>query len=84
MADDRDALIATLTEEGWEQADASDVASIAKFVMHRTAELYAMVDGSVKLVAWGKALTYRVPFPRTAPNSVVLAAARAAVEADDA
>ena len=70
MADDRDALIATLAEEGWERVPNVDALTFANGM------------ASITIFQWnGLAIVARM-FRGDAPNSVILAAARAAVEAE--
>ena len=78
MADDRDALIATLTAEGWEERwDGQDYVDIA---MRRVAECRVWRHGDVDLYGLGN--QWSGTFEEDTPNSVILAAARAAVEAE--
>ena len=78
MADDRDALIATLTEEGWvKNVHGSKVLTAPNgwhIVPPRFADATTSLTTPVGVVA--------ASFAPHAPNAAILAAARAAVEAE--
>ena len=87
MADDRDALIATLTEEGWE--DITERVWMGLPPMSPCADMETPNGGLVSLYTFGDGAADLHPakgletnYPADTPNSVILAAARAAVEAE--
>jgi len=80
VADDRQALIETLTEEGWEQdATFDDPLLRNRDIVMACFDAEVWMEGKRNAV---RSSFWQATFDPATPNSVILAAARAAVEAE--